>query len=106
HRNAHSRLARAPGVGREDQAMDEREMTKQADIISRLELAAAKVYDPLLSEAAAEIRSLRRRLELAKSGISERGEYVAGAKLALSITPAGREEDLDELLDLADDFGV
>lgn len=86
--------------------MDEREMTKQADIISRLELAAAKDYAPLLSEAAAEIRSLRRRLELAKAGISERGEYVAGAKLALSITPAGREEDLDELLDLAADFGI
>lgn len=86
--------------------MDEREMTKQADIISRLELAASKVYDPLLTEAAAEIRSLRRRLKLAKAGISERGEYVAGARLALSITPAGREEDLDELLDLAADFGV
>lgn len=86
--------------------MDEREMTKEVDIVSRLELAASKVYDPLLSEAAAEIRSLRRRLELAKAGISERGEYVAGAKLALSITPAGREEDLDELLDLAEDFGI
>lgn len=80
--------------------------TRQADIVTRLELAAAKVYDPLLTEAAAEIRSLRRRLELAKSGISERAEYVAGAKLALSITPAGREEDLDELLDLAADFGI
>lgn len=80
--------------------------TRQADIVTRLELAAAKVYDPLLTESAAEIRSLRRRLELAKSGISERAEYVAGAKLALSITPAGREEDLDELLDLAADFGI
>lgn len=80
--------------------------TRQADIVTRLELAAAKVHDPLLTESAAEIRSLRRRLELAKAGISERGEYVAGAKLALSITPAGREEDLDELLDLAADFGI
>ena len=86
--------------------MDERGMTQQVDIVTRLELAASKVCDPLLSEAAAEIRSLRRRLELAKAGISERSEYVAGAKLALSITPAGHEEDLDELLDLAADFGI
>lgn len=81
-------------------------MTKQADIVTRLELAAAKVYDPLLAEAAAEIRSLRRRLSLAEAGISPRGEFVAGARLALSITPTGREEDLDELLDLAADFGI
>lgn len=69
----------------------------RSDILERLSGAS-----PLLAEAAAEIRDLRRRLSLAEAGISPRGEFVAGARLALSITPEGSEEHLEELLELAE----
>lgn len=78
----------------------------RTDIVTRLEIAASAIPDPLLSEAAAEIRSLRRRLVLAQSGIDERGEFTRGLRLGLSVALAvDPEEGAEALLELVEDMG-